>query len=155
MGEHRKTVEEAAKLTKARIQKSQKKYGRDQGQKAVSFSSIERLRMLAENERGDGRLVIKALKGKFCLDKQRSQVFYFKEHWHEDLLEQFFPAANQAAVVQYAEEMGVQRSISKDPNRSQEDTNYAIKKVDQLRKRIDSLNGATRMRNVINWACKG
>ncbi|WP_419785417.1 DNA primase family protein [Pseudodesulfovibrio sp.] len=155
MGEHRKTAEEAAKLTKARIQESQKKYGRDQGQKTVSFSSIERLRMLAENERGDGRLVTKALKGKFCLDKQRSQMFYFNEHWHEDLLEQFFQAANQAAVGQYHEEIGVQRRISNDPNRSQEDTKAAIEKEGKLRKRIDSLNSATRMRNVINWACKG
>ncbi len=155
MKEQRKTAEEAARRTKDRVQKSQEKYGQKRVSEVVLFSSVERLKMLADNEIGDARLIVKALKGKFCFDKQRNQVFFFREHWHEDILEEVFQEANRGVVSQYQEEMSLQLKIKYDQNRTKEERDMAATHEARLRRRIKTLNGMTRMRNVIKLASKG
>ena len=155
MAGQKKDPAEAARKAEERAKAAQAKHAKPEKPKAVSFTSEERLAALRDNEQGDAKLIIKALNGKYCFDKQRGKIFRFHGYWELDALGEGYKEANQVITAEYEKERRIQFKLSNDPKQPKEVRNSAAHFARKLEKRRDNLNTRRRMRSVMELACMG
>lgn len=148
-----KNKEQAAKLAQERAQQAEAQYKKNTGQ---LFSSDDVLAALKDNERGDARLLIKAMKNKFCFDPKRKEFFRFEDcHWKRDIEEEAIAYAGRTLKTAYSQEAYRQWSIANDKNESEEDKKAAMRLYEACQRRIDRINTLHRLESVLKLARKG
>ena len=154
MNEQQKSIE-AARLSEQRARKAQAQYGRNPQKSSVPFTSDETLAALKDNEHGDARLVIKALKGRFVIDKQEGRAYKFNGYWRQDKVEEIFQEARRVTTEAYSAEAAKQYRLLSNKRAPKDARNKATKLYSELASRINQLNSLARMKKILELSAKG
>lgn len=148
-----KDKEQAAQLAQERARQIESQYKGNSGQ---PFTSDEVLDALRDNEAGDARLLVRAMKDKFCFDPRRNEFFRFKNyHWEQDIENAATAYAGRVLKEAYEKEKWRQWQLANDPGETEADKKAAMRLYDALSRRLDRVTTLRRMENALKLARTG
>ena len=149
-----KTPQEAARLAEKRAKQAEAQHKPDTG--PPGFTSEEILTALQENEEGDARLLVTAMKDKFAFDVKRQTFYRFKGgYWQKDLEREVLAFAGRVLRENYGKEAARQYGIFTDPQADEERKTIAATIHKKIKKRIDTVNTLRRRESVLKLASSG
>jgi len=143
-----------ARRCKRRAQGAEATYKKPDGN--TGFTPEEVLAALWENETGDAKLLVTAMRNRFVFDVKRQIFFKFAGgYWKKDLKKEALAFACRTLREAYGKEAARQHAISTDPEVDKEAQEAAKRRHDALKSRIDRINTLRRLKSVLELAITG
>jgi putative DNA primase/helicase len=150
-----KTPEDAARRAEQRARQAQAQYRKSDGN-AAAFTSEQILAALKDNETGDARLLLAAMKARFIFDAKRQFFFRFDGgYWKKDLEAEALAHAGKILREAYNSEAARQYAIAANPEENEEAKKIAMHRHEKLNRRLDRVNSLHRQQNVLKLAATG
>lgn len=158
-----KTPQEAARRATQRAQQAKAAHGpagscpggggKEQG---TDFTPDEVVAALNENEIGDARLLVKAMKARFLFDAKRKIPFRFEDgYWRKDLENESLAFAGTVLRAAYGKEAARQYAIATDPREDAEAQKTALHRQSLCNRRLDRVNTLHRLESTLKLASTG
>lgn len=149
-----KSPKEAARRATQRAQVAQAQYKKDNNQ--AFFTSEEVLAALRENESGDARLLVKAMRGRFVFDVKRQIFFRFEGgYWKKDLEKEALAFAGKTLREAYGQEATRQYAVATDQKESEDARKTALRLYETCKSRLDRINTLRRQKSTLELASSG
>ena len=141
----------SAELSAQRAAAAQETYGKTQ-----ELDPAFIMQCLDDNETGDRRLIIMALKDRFIYDAKRGRWFIFRNgYWQTDFKEEYKIAAQVALTEAYGKEADRQASLAHSPDTDAGSRKTAAAKYADLTRRLKQINSLRRLNSITDFARTG